>query len=165
MKKTWILGLLMVAGLSTLPLGAKQPASDANHLSVSVQGKVNAKADLAIVFMTVRSTAPLAGDPLALSPNALHRPVVQDILLPTIAYIADPSELAYLRQAQVLYEAFERPQPVFSPRAAFTLVDHRTQRLLEKYRLSVEDVWLGEEHLSGKIAALVLAEGWSERFA
>jgi hypothetical protein len=36
--------------------------------------------------------------------------------------------------------------------------------LLDKYRLSVEDVWLGEEHLSGKIAAVGLAEGWSERF-
>jgi uncharacterized protein YllA (UPF0747 family) len=53
---------------------------------------------------------------------------------------------------------------VFFPRAAFTLVDHRIQRLLDKYRLSVEDVWLGEAHLYGKIAAVGLAEGWSERF-
>jgi uncharacterized protein YggE len=64
MKRTWILGLLMVTGLSTLPLYAKKPASDENHLSVGVQGKVYAKADLAIVFMTVRSTAPLAADAL-----------------------------------------------------------------------------------------------------
>ena len=106
----------------------------------------------------------LADNPIAFSPNALFRPLVQDTLLPTIAYIAGPSELAYLGQAQVLYEAFGRPQPVFFPRATFTLVDHRVQRLLDKYRLSVEDVWLGEEHLSGKIAAVGLAEGWSERF-
>jgi bacillithiol biosynthesis cysteine-adding enzyme BshC len=106
----------------------------------------------------------LAADPIAFSPNVLLRPLVQDTLLPTIAYIAGPSELAYLGQAQVLYEAFGRPQPVFFPRAAFTLVDHRIQRLLDKYRLSVEDVWLGEEHLRGKIAAVGLAEGWSERF-
>jgi bacillithiol biosynthesis cysteine-adding enzyme BshC len=106
----------------------------------------------------------LAADPIAFSPNVLLRPLVQDTLLPTIAYIAGSSELAYLGQAQVLYEAFGRPQPVFFPRAAFTLVDHRIQRLLDKYRVSVEDVWLGEEHLSGKIAAVGLAEGWSERF-
>jgi bacillithiol biosynthesis cysteine-adding enzyme BshC len=106
----------------------------------------------------------LAADPRAFSPNALFRPLVQDTLLPTIAYIAGPSELAYLAQAQVLYEAFGRPRPVFFPRAAFTLVDHRIEKLLDKYRLSVEDVWLGEEHLSGKIAAAGLAEGWSERF-
>jgi len=106
----------------------------------------------------------LSDDPLAFTPNALLRPLVQDILLPTIAYVAGPSELAYLAQAQVLYESFGRPEPVFFPRAAFTLVDPRIQRLLDKYRLSVEDVWLGEAHLSGKIAAVGLAEGWSERF-
>jgi bacillithiol biosynthesis cysteine-adding enzyme BshC len=106
----------------------------------------------------------VADNPIAFSPNALLRPLVQDTLLPTLAYIAGPSELAYLGQAQVLYEAFGRPQPVFFPRAGFTLVDHRIQRLLDKYRLSVEDVWLGEEHLSRKIAAEGLAEGWSERF-
>jgi bacillithiol biosynthesis cysteine-adding enzyme BshC len=106
----------------------------------------------------------LAEDPMAFSPNVLLRPLVQDTLLPTLAYVAGPSELAYLAQAQVLYQAFGRPQPVFFPRAAFTLVDHRIQRLLEKYHLSVEDVWQGEEHLSRKIAAVGLAEGWSERF-
>jgi len=106
----------------------------------------------------------LADHPMAFSPNVLLRPLVQDMLLPTVAYVAGPSELAYLAQTQVLYEAFGRPQPVFYPRAAFTLVDHRIQRLLEKYGLRVEDVWRGEEHLSGKIAAVGLAEGWSERF-
>jgi hypothetical protein len=36
--------------------------------------------------------------------------------------------------------------------------------LLEKYKLAVEDVWQGEEHLGQKIAAVGFAEGWSERF-
>ena len=106
----------------------------------------------------------LSAGPIAFSPNALLRPLVQDTLLPTVAYVAGPSELAYLAQAQVLYQAFGRPQPVVFPRASFTLVDHRIQRLLEKYQLSLEDVWLGEQHLGGKIAAAGLAEGWSERF-
>lgn len=106
----------------------------------------------------------LRNHPLDFSPNVLLRPVVQDMLLPTLAYVAGPSELAYLAQAQPLYEALDHPQPIIYPRAGFTLVDSRTQRLLEKYHLSVEDVWMGEEHLSGKIAAGGLAEGWSERF-
>jgi bacillithiol synthase len=106
--------------------------------------------------------------PLDFSPNVLLRPVVQDALLPTVAYVAGPSELAYFGQAQVLYESFGRPMPVIFPRAAFTLVDRRVHRLMEKYQVSVEDVWQGKEHLNRKIAAAGFAEGgapgWSERF-
>lgn len=106
----------------------------------------------------------LANHPLDLSPNVLLRPLVQDSLLPTLAYVAGPSELAYLGQAQSLYKVMGRPQPVIFPRAAFTLLDSRTDRLMEKYNLGPEDVWKGDEHLSQKIAATGFAEGWSERF-
>src|SRR5208337_423900 len=106
----------------------------------------------------------IAERPLDLSPNVLLRPLVQDSLLPTLAYVAGPSELAYLGQAQSLYQALGRPQPVIFPRAAFTLLDSRTDRLMEKYKLSIEDVWQGDEHLSQKIAATGFAEGWSEGF-
>ncbi len=106
----------------------------------------------------------IAQRPIDFSPNVLLRPLVQDTLLPTVAYVAGPSELAYLGQAKPLYAAFGRPQPVIFPRAAFTLVDARTDRLLEKYKVSVEDAWQGEEHLSQRIAAAGFSEGWSERF-
>ncbi|MGD0221388.1 MAG: bacillithiol biosynthesis cysteine-adding enzyme BshC [Terriglobia bacterium] len=106
----------------------------------------------------------IAERPLDFSPNVLLRPLVQDLLLPTLAYVAGPSELAYLGQAKSLYEALGRPQPVVFPRAAFTLIDSRTDRLMEKYKLGLEDVWQGDEHLSQKIAATGYAEGWSERY-
>jgi bacillithiol synthase len=106
----------------------------------------------------------LAERPLDFSPNVLLRPIVQDFLLPTVAYVAGPSELAYLGQAQSLYKMLGRPQPVVFSRAAFTLIDSRTDRLMEKYKLSVEDVWRGDEHLRNKVAAAGFAEGWSERF-
>jgi bacillithiol biosynthesis cysteine-adding enzyme BshC len=106
----------------------------------------------------------LAERPLDFSPNVLLRPLVQDLLLPTLAYVAGPSELAYLGQAQSLYPALGRPQPVIFPRAAFTLLDARIDRLMDKYNLPVEDVWQGDDHLSRKIAASGFAEGWAERF-
>ncbi len=61
--------------------------------------------------------AELAGRAAELSPNALLRPVVQDYLLPTAAYIGGPAELAYLAQSQVLYEKLLGRQPVAFPRA------------------------------------------------
>lgn len=102
-------------------------------------------------------------EPVNFSASALLRPIVQDVLLPTLAYVAGPSELAYHGQTQVLYPFFGRPQPVIFPRAGFTLVDHRIERLLEKYHLLVEDIWQGEEHLRRKIAAAGFAEGWGAR--
>ena len=106
----------------------------------------------------------LADHPLDFSPNVLLRPLIQDSLLPTLTYVAGPSELAYLGQAKSLYKAFGRPQPVIFPRAAFTLIDARSDRLMEKYHLGIQDVWQGEEHLSRKVAATGFAEGWSEHF-
>jgi uncharacterized protein YggE len=73
MKSIRILWLLLVTGLCTLPLCVQAAAKDTHHLSVSVQGKVNAKADLAIVFMSVRSTAPLAADALEENNQKLQR--------------------------------------------------------------------------------------------
>lgn len=108
--------------------------------------------------------AALEASPLEVSSNVLLRPIVQDTLLPTIAYAAGPSELAYFGQAQVLYGFYGRPMPVIFPRASFTLLDARVQRILEKYQLLVEDVWQGEEHLGGKIAGSGFAAGWAERF-
>lgn len=102
--------------------------------------------------------------PMNFSANVLLRPLVQDTLLPTIAYVAGPSELAYLAQASILYTDFKRPMPAIVPRSGFTLVDRRVRRWLEKYELGVDDVWQGSEHLNRKIASTAFSEGWSERF-
>lgn len=108
--------------------------------------------------------ASVAERPLDFSANVLLRPLVQDFLLPTVAYVAGPSELAYLGQAHSIYSMLGRPQPVVFSRAAFTLIDSRSERLMEKYKLSVQDAWQGESHLSNRIAGAGFSEGWSERF-
>ncbi|MGH9668832.1 MAG: bacillithiol biosynthesis cysteine-adding enzyme BshC, partial [Terriglobales bacterium] len=46
----------------------------------------------------------LSDDPGSFSANVLLRPVVQDYLLPTLAYVGGPSEVAYFAQAAVVYE-------------------------------------------------------------
>lgn len=98
------------------------------------------------------------------SANVLLRPIVQDVILPTVAYVAGPSELAYLGQAQVLYPIFGRPMPAVYPRSGFTLVDSRVERWMEKYQLAIDDIWQGKEHLTQRIASTAFSEGWEERF-
>ncbi len=104
----------------------------------------------------------IAGRALDFTPSALFRPVVQDFLLPTVAYVAGPAELAYFAQSQVIYHEFGQPMPVIFPRAAFTLADRRTERLLEKYALTLEDIFRGEEDVRRKIAAASLSGGREE---
>ena len=94
----------------------------------------------------------LTASPESFSPSALLRPVTQDFLLPTAAYVAGPAELAYLAQAEVLYADLLGRMPVVLPRASFTILDSRAGRLLERYGLSVPDCLVGPEQLRARIA-------------
>ncbi len=81
--------------------------------------------------------------PHALSPNVLMRPLVQDTILPTIAYVGGPGEIAYLAQLRGAYETFDIPMPVVYPRKGFTVVERHIGSTLESLSLSVQDVWGG----------------------
>jgi bacillithiol biosynthesis cysteine-adding enzyme BshC len=94
-----------------------------------------------------------------LSPNALLRPVVQDYILPTIAYVGGPAELAYLAQSAVLYRELLGRQPIALHRAGFTLLDSHSRKLLERYGICLPDFFHGEAELQARLAArLVPAE-------
>ncbi len=81
-----------------------------------------------------------AANPNGFSPNVLLRPIVQDTLFPTIAYVAGPSELAYLGQLRGVYETFGVPMPLVVPRATATLIDSGAARFLTKYDVPIEDL-------------------------
>ncbi|HUG80074.1 MAG TPA: bacillithiol biosynthesis cysteine-adding enzyme BshC [Bryobacterales bacterium] len=95
----------------------------------------------------------LASDPGRFSPSALLRPVTQDFLLPTAAYVAGPAEIAYLAQAGVLYERLLGRMPVVLPRLSLTVLDSRAERLLNKYGLTAADCFQAEGDLRSRIAA------------
>jgi bacillithiol synthase len=94
--------------------------------------------------------------PQDFSPNVLLRPVVQDYLLPTIAYTGGSAEIAYFAQAAVVYEKLlGRITPVV-PRFSATLVEPKLQNLLDRYKLKVPDVFQGPEVLRERLAAQAL---------
>jgi bacillithiol synthase len=108
--------------------------------------------------------AMLAENPALLSPNALLRPVMQDALLPTVAYVGGPSEIAYLAQSAPLYRRMLGRMPVIFPRASFTVVDSVSNRLLLKYGLTLPEVFAGKQPLREKMAARYLPEGLAALF-
>jgi bacillithiol biosynthesis cysteine-adding enzyme BshC len=89
----------------------------------------------------------------SLSPNALLRPVVQDSILPTAASILGPAEGAYLAQSEVIYRAILGRMPVAVPRAGFTILDAHSQKLLDRYGLSLTDFFAGEDAIRQRVAA------------
>jgi uncharacterized protein YllA (UPF0747 family) len=96
----------------------------------------------------------LEHEPERLSPNALLRPVFQDAILPTSAYVGGPAEIAYFAQSQVLYERIlGRTTPVL-PRLSATLIEPAIAEVLAQHELSLTDViTLRPEELALRLGA------------
>ena len=102
--------------------------------------------------------AQLDSHPEQFSPNVLLRPVVEDYLLPTLAYTGGAAETAYFAQAAVVFDSLlGRVTPII-PRYSATLVEPKVQRLLDRYGLSVTDTFAGPEAIRQKLAAHSLPE-------
>jgi uncharacterized protein YllA (UPF0747 family) len=91
-------------------------------------------------YATAELLAILDTMPELLSPNALLRPVFQDSILPTAAYVGGPSEVAYFAQSQVLYERILGRTTAVIPRLSSTLVEPSIAGLLARHEVSLPDV-------------------------
>jgi bacillithiol biosynthesis cysteine-adding enzyme BshC len=100
----------------------------------------------------------IAATPHLFSPNVLLRPVVQDHLLPTLAYTGGASEVAYFAQADVVYRALLGRTTPIVPRFSATLVETKPQALLERYELAFRDLFHGPEALREKLASRALPQ-------
>ncbi len=92
-------------------------------------------------YSTADMLALLEAEPERLSPNALLRPVFQDSILPTAAYIGGPAEVAYFAQSAVVYErVLGRVTPVL-PRLSATLVEPPIAKLLAAHEVQLSQVF------------------------
>lgn len=96
--------------------------------------------------------AALEEDPLRFSTSALLRPIIQDSLLPTAAYVGGPAELSYFAQLPPLYEAFGMEMALIAPRARVRLIEPAAARLLTRLSLQSADVALPEQTLLARLA-------------
>ncbi len=85
-------------------------------------------------------SAEIGTHPERFSPNVALRPMAQDVLLPTAAYVAGPGEAAYYAQLRPVYRAHDLPMPVIFPRASLTLVPPAARRLMSRHGLTLPDL-------------------------
>jgi bacillithiol synthase len=100
----------------------------------------------------------------SVSPNALLRPVLQDYLLPSIAYVGGPAELAYFAQSEVLYRGLLGRMPVMLPRNSYTLLSARAKKLLTRYELSLPQALVRHEKLAEVVSAKLVPDNLHELF-
>ena len=106
----------------------------------------------------------IADEPQLFSANVLLRPIVEDYLLPTLVYIGGAAEIAYFGQGAVVYKAIlGRATPIF-PRFSATIVEAKPQTLLERYGLTVPDLFHGPGALRESLAKHTLPSDLQSAF-
>ncbi len=106
----------------------------------------------------------ISESPEHFSPNVLLRPIVQDYLLPTLAYTGGAAEAAYFAQAGAVYEKLVKRVTPIVPRFSATLVEPKIQRLLQKNHISEVDVLQEPGALRQRLASQSLPEDLQEAF-
>jgi bacillithiol biosynthesis cysteine-adding enzyme BshC len=95
----------------------------------------------------------LEREPERLSPNALLRPVFQDTILPTVAYVGGPAEVAYFAQSSVLYErVLGRVTPIL-PRLSATLIEPAIGAVMAQHEVSLPDAMTTADELAQRLGA------------
>ncbi|HEY0701887.1 MAG TPA: bacillithiol biosynthesis cysteine-adding enzyme BshC [Candidatus Acidoferrales bacterium] len=115
-------------------------------------------------FTVEELRAAIESAPDAFTPNVLLRPIVQDTLLPTAAYVGGPAEVAYMAQAEVVYQKLLGRMPAILPRSSFTVIEPGMDRILDKFELSFRDVTRGRQHLRTRMEQKFLPAALAEKF-
>jgi bacillithiol biosynthesis cysteine-adding enzyme BshC len=137
----------------------------ARHAMVRVEnGKYKAK-DLDEEYTADELATMAQESPQRFSPNVTLRAVVQDYLLPTIAYYGGAAEIAYFAQTAEVYRTLERPATPILPRSSLTMIERHTGRMLEKYGLTLADFFEGLEPVMKRVVEEYLGADTAKLFA
>jgi bacillithiol synthase len=125
---------------------------DNNRVPLDLLGRVLGNGDAESILGNKELLQIASENPERFSPKVAFRPIVQDFLFPTIAYIGGPSELAYFAQLKKVYEYFEIQMPIIWPRVSASLIDAKIQRAIHRTGISYADIFKDEDEIRNEIA-------------
>ena len=98
------------------------------------------------------------------SPGVLLRPLMQDYLLPTAAYVGGPAEVAYWAQIHPLYPLFDLATPAVTPRAGATLLEPKIAKTLDRFGLEWSALAGDVEPILTETLRKLLPDDFPDRF-
>ncbi len=87
----------------------------------------------------------LKKNPENFSPNVILRPLYQQVILPNLAYVGGPGELAYWLEYKAFFDSENVFFPVLTPRNFATVIDNKTKQLIEKTGIGEYLLFVSEE--------------------
>ncbi|HEY5055194.1 MAG TPA: bacillithiol biosynthesis cysteine-adding enzyme BshC, partial [Acidobacteriaceae bacterium] len=104
-------------------------------------------------FTTAELLTILDETPERISPNALLRPVFQDTILPTTAYVGGPAEIAYFAQSAVLYQRIAHRITPILPRMSATILEPSIATVMAQHDVTLPDAMRSPEELAQRLGA------------
>lgn len=92
-----------------------------------------------VTFTTDELLEIAMSSPESLSNNVVTRPVMQELLFPTLAFIGGPGEISYWSVLKPAFKALNVKMPPVFPRLSFTLMDRNVAKILKKFAISEVD--------------------------
>ena len=89
-------------------------------------------------------------NPERFSPNALLRPLYEEVILPNLCYIGGGGELAYWFQIKDYFDKVEIPFPILLLRNSALLIPKRLSEKIKKFKIRVDSLFLPQEDLLTK---------------
>lgn len=89
----------------------------------------------------------LVGHPDRFSPNVILRPLLQERILPNVAFIGGGSELGYWMQLKNIFQFYDIPYPVLLLRNSFAVVDKDINRALQQFNIELSDLFKNQSEL------------------
>jgi len=78
--------------------------------------------------------------PERLSNNVVTRPLMQELLFPSLAFIGGPGEISYWSALKQVFHVFGIKMPPVFPRLSFTYIEPKVSKMIEHFTITPEEV-------------------------
>ncbi len=92
----------------------------------------------------------LEKSPEKFSPNVIMRPLYQEVILPNLAYVGGPGEIAYWLQLKAMFVHYKIPFPILMPRNFAMVINKATAKKINKLQIGIRDLFLPLQEMKTK---------------